>query len=100
MKRGTLAVSAVLALFSVTPAGHGLAAGSSAPAIECPAPRGVLAIDDIARGRCLFHSATVLGQDPRGPFPSCAVCHHRRDKSQRGVPPVQITNSAGPPEAG
>jgi cytochrome c peroxidase len=98
MKRGTLAVSAVLALFSVTPAGHGLAAGSSAPAIECPATRGVLAVDDIARGRCLFHSATVFGQDPRGPFPSCAVCHYGRNKSDRGVHLVQITNAAGQTE--
>jgi cytochrome c peroxidase len=76
-----------------------MAAGpSSAPVVECPATRGVLAIQDVNRGRCLFHSITVFAQDARGPFPSCAVCHYGRDKSDRGVHLVQITNAAGQTE--
>jgi di-heme cytochrome c peroxidase len=93
-----LAVSAVLVLSLATPLPIASATGPSPSLAECPPTRGVLAIDDIARGRCLFHSTTVFGQDPRGPFPSCAVCHYGRDKTDRGVHLVEITNAAGQTE--
>lgn len=61
----------------------------------CPATPGVLASKDVDRGRCLFHSQNVFGQDPNGPFASCALCHYGSDKSDHGVHLVQITNRAG-----
>jgi cytochrome c peroxidase len=96
MKRGTLGLCAVLVLSLTTPARTATAAGPSIPQVkECPPTPGVLAIDDIDRGRCLFHSTKVFGQDDRGPFASCAICHYGQGKSDRGVHLVQITNAAG-----
>ena len=95
MKPGALAVSTILLLSVATPIPPAVAAG---PPAECPPTRGVPAVNDVARGRCLFHSATVFGQDPRGPFPSCAVCHYGADKTDRGVHLVQITSAAGQTE--
>jgi len=94
MKPGALALFLVLSLLVLS----GPAWAASPAVVECPATRGVLAINDIARGRCLFNSATVFAQDPRGPFPSCAVCHYGADKTDRGVHLVQITNGAGQTE--
>lgn len=99
MKRGTLAIAAILVLCLATSSLTATAAGPApSPALECPPTRGVLAIRDVTRGRCLFHSTSVFGQDAAGAFPSCAVCHDGRDKSDRGVHLVQITNAAGQTE--
>jgi Di-haem cytochrome c peroxidase len=61
----------------------------------CPPTPGVAPADDIERGRCLFHSKTAFGQDPGGPFASCALCHYGSDKTDHGAHLIQITNEAG-----
>jgi len=63
--------------------------------VPCPPTPGVAASQDVARGRCLFHSATAFGQDPGGPFASCARCHYGSDKTDHSVHLVRVTNRAG-----
>lgn len=96
MTRGAFALVTALVLSVVIPAHTGSAGGPTRPpVVPCPPTPGVLAIDDVARGRCLFHSTSAFGQDPNGPFASCAICHYGDNKSDRGVHLVQITNAAG-----
>ena len=48
----------------------------SAEAARCAPSPGVAAADDTAFGDCLFHSRSDFGQNPAGPFASCAACHY------------------------
>ena len=64
------------------------------PAV-CPPTPGVAPGNDIAPGRCLFHSTQAFGQEAFGPFASCARCHYSDDKSDHGLHLVQLTNRAG-----
>jgi cytochrome c peroxidase len=50
----------------------------------------VLPSEDQARGACLFQNARVFGQDPQGPFATCATCHYGSERTDRGVHLVQI----------
>ena len=61
----------------------------------CPPTPGVVASQDITRGRCLFHSAIAFGQDRDGAFASCARCHYGSEKTDRSVHLVRVTNRAG-----
>lgn len=61
----------------------------------CPPTSGVVASQDVARGRCLFHSAIAFGQDRNGAFASCSRCHYGGDKTDRSVHLVRVTNRAG-----
>jgi cytochrome c peroxidase len=62
---------------------------------QCAPTPGAPPASDVARGRCLFHSARAFGQDPGGPFPSCASCHYGEAKTDHAVHLVQVTNAAG-----
>src|SRR6266446_8203469 len=88
MKTQTLVLLAFLLTMSVS-------ANAAAQQPPCPPTPGVPAIQDIARGRCLFHSTRAFGQDPGGPYASCAICHYGQDKTDHGVHLLQITNRAG-----
>ena len=88
MKTHTVVVLAFLLTLPVS-------ASAAAQRPPCPATPGVPAIQDIARGRCLFHSTQAFGQDSSGPYASCAICHYGRDKTDHGVHLLQITNGAG-----
>src|SRR5437899_12654207 len=72
-----------------------VSANAAAQQPPCPPTPGVPAIQDIARGRCLFHSTQAFGQDLGGPYASCAICHYGQDKTDHGVHLLQITNGAG-----
>ena len=61
----------------------------------CPPTPGVPASQDVERGRCLFHSAIAFGQDPNGPFASCARCHYGGDKTDQAIHLVLVTNRIG-----
>src|SRR2546425_5163502 len=88
MKTQTLVLLAFLLTMSVS-------ASAAAQRPQCPPTPGVPAIQDIARGRCLFHSTQAFGQDAGGPYASCAICHYGQDKTDHGVHLLQITNGAG-----
>ncbi len=88
MKTQTLVLLAFLLTMSVS-------ANAAAQQPPCPPTPGVPAVQDIARGRCLFHSTRAFGQDPGGPYASCAICHYGQDKTDHGVHLLQITNRAG-----
>src|SRR5438046_9376249 len=88
MKTQTLLLLAFLLTMSVS-------ANAAAQQPPCPPTPGVPAVQDIARGRCLFHSTRAFGQDPGGPYASCAICHYGQDKTDHGVHLLQITNRAG-----
>ena len=88
MKTHTVVVLAFLLTLPVS-------ASAAAQRPQCPPTPGVPAIQDIARGRCLFHSTQAFGQDAGGPYASCAICHYGRDKTDHGVHLLQITNGAG-----
>jgi cytochrome c peroxidase len=92
MRRASLVAGALAALVVSGTAGM---AQTQAPQASCPPTPGMLAIDDVARGRCLFHSPSAFGQDPTGPFASCAICHYGENKSDRGVHLIQLTDAHG-----
>src|SRR5437867_11912090 len=88
MKTQTLVLLAFLLTMSVS-------ANAAAQQPPCPPTPGVPAIQDIACGRCLFHSTRAFGQDPGGPYASCAICHYGQYNTDYGVDLLQITNRAG-----
>lgn len=88
MRRHQLALVVVLLLL---PSGSVLGT-ETAP---CPPTPGVAAGQDVERGRCLFKSATVFGQDPSGPFASCSRCHYGSEKTDHSTHVVRLTNPAG-----
>ncbi len=59
----------------------------------CPPTPGVLPQDDVARGQCLFKSPTAFGQNPQGPFPSCASCHYGAAFTDRAAHFNILTNA-------
>jgi cytochrome c peroxidase len=86
----------VIALMLLSPGaavGEETSAGGSTP--PCPPTPGVAASQDVARGRCLFHSATAFQQDPSNPFASCSRCHYGGSKTDHSVHLVRVTNKAG-----
>ena len=93
MARGRLAAILIVAL--------GLGTSAEAQddlekqAAGCQPTPGLRAAEDVRFGRCLFHSRTAFGQDPQGPFASCATCHYGHEFTDRGTHLVQITNAAG-----
>lgn len=89
MRRWTLLAGLLLAL------GLAASAGAEDAKEPCPPTPGIPPINDVARGRCLFNSLRAFGQDPSGPFASCAICHYGHEKTDRGMHLVQITNVAG-----
>ena len=72
----------------------GLAVGTETPA-TCPPTPGITPNQDVLRGRCLFNHRSIFGQDPSGPFASCARCHYGSEKTDRAVHLVRVTNQTG-----
>jgi cytochrome c peroxidase len=64
-------------------------------AAACAPTPGVSAAEDVAFGDCLFHSRTAFGQDPAGPFASCASCHYGEDFRDRASHFNILKNSKG-----
>lgn len=90
MRRHHLALVTALLLCSL-PSGSAVATESA----QCPPTPGIAANQDVVRGRCLFNSASIFGQDPNGPFASCSRCHYGSEKTDRSVHVVRVTNRAG-----
>ena len=88
MKTHTIVLLAFLLIVPVS-------ASAAAQRPPCPATPGVPASEDVARGDCLFHSTKAFGQDPNGPFVSCATCHYGSEKTDHGVHLIQVTNAVG-----
>jgi cytochrome c peroxidase len=66
-----------------------------AEAAHCAPTAGVAAADDIAFGDCLFHSRSDFGQDPAGPFASCAACHYGENFRDRAAHFDILKNAKG-----
>jgi cytochrome c peroxidase len=91
MRRRHLALATLLLLLSL-PSGSAVGTETSN---QCPPTPGIAANQDVVRGKCLFNSSTVFGQDPTGPFASCSRCHYGSEKTDRSVHVVRVTNQAG-----
>ena len=89
MKRRYLGLIVAVMLF---PSGSAVATETTE---ACPPTPGIVANQDAIRGRCLFNHRSIFGQDPNGPFASCARCHYGSEKTDRGVHLVRVTNKAG-----
>jgi cytochrome c peroxidase len=86
-------VIALMLLPSGFAVGQEITAGTSTP--PCPPTPGIAANQDVTRGKCLFNSTTVFGQDSGNPFASCSRCHYGGDKTDHSVHLVRVTNQAG-----
>jgi len=64
-------------------------------ATSCTPTQGVSTAEDVAFGDCLFHSRTAFGQDPTGPFASCASCHYGENFRDRASHFNILKNSKG-----
>jgi len=96
MRRHHLGLLLVLLLLSSGSVVVGQTITGAATSPPCPPTAGVAPAQDVARGRCLFHSTTAFQQqDPRSPFASCANCHYGPDKTDHSIHLVRVTNKAG-----
>jgi cytochrome c peroxidase len=84
----------IAALFVFITIGWASIARIEAAAACAPTP-GVSAAEDVAFGDCLFHSRTAFGQDPTGPFASCASCHYGENFRDRASHFNILKNSKG-----
>jgi len=82
----------LLVAVMLLPSGAAVGTESTEP---CPATPGIAANQDVVRGKCLFNHRSIFGQDPAGPFASCARCHYGESKTDRAVHLVRVTNKAG-----
>jgi cytochrome c peroxidase len=84
----------IAALFIFITIGWTSTARIEAAAACAPTP-GVSAAEDAVFGDCLFDSRTAFGQDPTGPFASCASCHYGENFRDRASHFNILKNSKG-----